>query len=307
MARRKTLEEELHELAPVAANPRCEEAPTLLRAALQSKRSHVAARAAGLIKRHLLEGYAKDLTAAFTRFLDDPVKSDPGCAAKFGAIEALDYTEHMDPAPFLVGVRHIQLEPSWGPPVDTAPPLRSRSALALARLHHEDLSLILGELMNDKEPPCRQAAADALGLHGDRSGAALLLFKLRLGDEDPLVTLACMSALISLAPDFALATLRPMLAEGNELAALALGQSKRDDAAELLCEALADCAISKDRALLIRGLALHRSDRALAALLDLIANGSAADATAVQAALEPRYFEPGLEKKVRDAVKKKKR
>jgi hypothetical protein len=309
--KRLTLEEELEALTEVAAHSGSAAARARLAVALKSRRSLVVARAARLIKEHRVDGFEKELQAAFERFLDDPVKSDPSCNAKLAVIEALDYGESVDCEPFLRAARHIQMEPAWGRPIDTAAPLRGRGVMALARIAYADFELLAAELLNDAEPPVRQAAADALQHRGDRSGAALALYKLRAGDEDPMVTLAAMNALFALAPDWGLATLAPLL-DGNdeqarELAAVALGQSKSEQALTLLLEALERCVRAEEREAILRGVGLHRSERALVAMLDLIAEGTAADAKAAIVALDVRRFEPGVADRVRRAARQNQR
>ncbi len=303
-----TLEEEQRALTEAVEVPTSDGARVAIAAALASKRSLVAARAANLIKRHRLEGFSEALRETFTRFLDNPVKNDPSCTAKLAAIEALDFTESSDPDPFLRAARHVQLEPAWGPPVDTAVGLRQRGIVALARLHHSELDLLAAELLTDTESPVRQAALDALAHRGTREGAALALFKLRLGDEDPLVTLAAMSALVALAPDRALPELIPLVEHTadarRELACVALGQSRRDDALAPLLEALSRCVRAEEREPILRGLGLHRSEGALAALLEVVADGALTDAEAAIAALAVRRFEPTIEKQVREAAKR---
>jgi HEAT repeat protein len=290
------------------AEPRSAIGRERILAALASKRSLVVARAANLVKQHRLEDFADALKAAFARFLVDPVKTDPSCPAKLAAIEALDFTDWMDDEPFLTAARHIQLEPAWGPPVDTAAGLRSRAVLALARVGYADLQLLAGELLGDAEPPVRLAALEALALRGARDGAGLARYKMQLGDGDPLVTLAAMNALVQLAPDWALPLLGRLLdgkdENQRELAANALGQSRSDEALGLLLAALERTALSSDREPLYRAIGLHRSDRALDALLAVIEDGSAADAKAAVAGLGARRFEPGLPARVRAAAKR---
>ena len=303
MARRVSFEEELAALSAVAAAPRSDDARARLRAGLGSKRSLVAARAARLIKEHAVPGFERELAAAFARFLVDPVKSDPVCQAKVAAIEALDYGESDDAEPFLRAVRHVQLEGGS----DSAAPLRARGVLALARLGHPDFDLVAATLLADPIANVRQAALDALAHRGDRAGAALALLRLAAGDDEPAVLLAAMTTLLSLAPAWAL----PMLGEALdgdderrcELAAVALGQSRNDDALALLLAALSRCTRAEERDPVIRGIGLHRSDRALAALLDLIANASPDDARAAIESLAPRRFEPGLTARVRAAAR----
>ena len=299
--KRLTFEDEQRALAEVAANPRSDEARARLLAGLRSQRSLVVARAARLVKERRLDGFEPELKDACARFLVDAKKRDPSCQAKLAALEALDFGESMDAAPFLRAVRHVQHEPA-----DTAAGLRARGVLGLARMGHSDFDLVAARLLADPLPPVRQAALEALTYRGDRAGAALAQLKLELGDEDPLVTLAAMSTLLALAPAWGLEALGATL-DGEdeakrELAAVALGQSRRDEALTLLLAALERCTRSEEREPLLRGVGLHRSDRALAALLAVIADGGAADARVAVEALAARRFEPGVGARVRAAA-----
>ncbi|HEX9103362.1 MAG TPA: HEAT repeat domain-containing protein [Polyangia bacterium] len=265
------------------------------------------ARAARLVKEHRLDGFAGELEAAFDRFMSDPVKSDPTCAAKIAAIEALDFGEADDAAPFLRAVVHEQ----WEGGNDTAAPMRARAVLALARIGHPDFDLVAAQLLTDRTAPVRQAALDALVHRGDRANAALALLKLRSGDEDPLVTLAAMTALLTLAPARGLDALRDLLdaenEEQRELAAIALGQSRSDEALTALLSALERCTRSEERAAILRGAGLHRSDRALDALVEVIAGSHEVDARAAIDALGARRFERGLAERVRAAAARNER
>jgi hypothetical protein len=117
MARRSRpnrFEKELEALRPALADPDSPASHAILRTALNRSGSFVAAKAAAAIREHLLGGFEEDLKAAFERFMKDSVKTDPGCKAKLAALEALDYLESLDPAPFLTALRYFQKEPGWG-------------------------------------------------------------------------------------------------------------------------------------------------------------------------------------------------
>ncbi len=303
---RGRLEAQLDALAPALRDPSTPESQELLRAALRASQSFAAAKAATVIRDRLLPGFEADLKLAFERFLTNPVKADPSCKAKLAALEALDFLEDLDAAPFVAAARHFQREPSWGSPVDTAASLRARAALGLARQGHVDFPLLMAELLADPEAPVRQAAADAVAHRGEPAGAGLLLLKLREGDAEPQVALACLGGLLALAPEWGLTAAAALLKEGDEalqeVAALALGQSRREDALACLAEALEGEVLGRKRAPLLRAMGLHRSDRALAALLRIIAEGERADAEAAVESLAHRSFEPGLEERVRAAA-----
>jgi HEAT repeat protein len=309
-----TFEEELALLSPAAAQPTSADGRARILAALASSRSLVVARAARIVKEHTLDGFVEALSAAFDRLLpsaadsaNPPVhasKSDPGCHAKLGLIEALDQLETVNGAPFARAVRHVQQEGSS----DMAAPLRARAIGGLARLGHPDFQLFVARLLNDPWPPVRQAALESLAHRGDGAGAALALFKVELGDEDPLVTMAAMTALVTLAPEWALDVLGALLdrrdGDGGrrELAAVALGQSRREDALALLLDRLRQSVRAADREPLLRAIGLHRSERALAAMLAVVGDGQTAEATLAVEALAARRFEPGVAERVRAAV-----
>lgn len=298
-ARRASVDDEL---ARLRADPDAQ----ALETALASKHARVVAAAAGLIKARTLDGHAGALQQAYARFLADPVKRDPGCRAKLAVLEALDFTETRDEDPFVAATSLVQLEAAWGPPVDTAAPCRARAILALSRLGHADVVVLGGLLLADPEVTVRSAAADALAHSGVRHAAGVLLHKLAVGDEDPLVLLACMSGVLTLAPEVALRRLVPLLTgadtQARELAALCLGQSTRPDAAEALLTAAGECVLAQERGVLLSALGLHRSDRALEALVGFITSGSETDAKAAVRALAPRRFEPSLRARVQQAV-----
>ena len=148
----------------------------------------------------------------------------------------------------------------------------------------------------------RLAAAEALAHYGVRHGAGVLLLALAEPDEDPLVTLASMSALLSLAPEVGLPRLTAMLrgedAEQRELAALALGQSNRADALDVLVAALTAAGTSRNREPLFKALGIHRSDGAITTLLEALGSENQTDAQTALEALATRRFEPGVRGKV---------
>src|SRR5258708_18608176 len=307
--KRSSVEEQLAAMQALADAPATSELREQLRAALRTAPSLVAARAAKIVRDRAMDGFAEDLEAAFRRFLPDAVKSDPSCRAKLAALEALDFGEHPDPQPFLLATRHFQLEPAWGPPVDTAVGLRARGVLALGRLDYADLPIVAAALLADSESPVRQAVADALAATRQRSYAGLLLLRWNIGDEDPLVIMACMAGVLALAPHQALQHLRSALFGSNpparDAAALVPAQSGRDDALDLLLAYIEGAPLALDGAVALRALGLHRSDRALDFVLKVIATGEIADAEAVIAGLAARRFEAGPVERAREAAQGK--
>lgn len=300
------IEKQLEALRPALADPENPASRAILRSALNDALALVAAKAAGVIRDRLLSGFEDDLEEAFERFMKDPVKTDPGCTAKLAMLEALDYLESTDDVQFLTAVRHTQREPVWGGLADTAGGLRARGALGLARQGHEQFMLLMAELLVDPEAQVREAAGLAIAHRGDPSGAGLLQLKTRVGDQEPAVILACLSGLISLAPGWGVARAKDLLqGESRDLqgvAALALGESRRDDALDALLSALSDEVLPRERSVLVRALGLHRSDRAVETLLEMVATRGHDDAKLAIQALSVRSSEPGLLERVREAA-----
>lgn len=293
--KKRGLEQELAELAAALDGP---EPRAALASALASERSFLVERAAEKIRALRIDGLGSELCAAFDRFFE---ADDPGCRAKLACLEALDFTEHHDSDPFVRGAKHVQMEAAWPKAVDVAVGLRARGILGLARLGWPDTATLAGEMLGDPEPPVRQAAADALGCC--RDGASALALKLRLGDPDPIVTMCVLKALIEQTPDYGLAAAERSLRSRDEAlreaAALALGQSRSEGALAILCAALEACTLSSERAVLLRAAAMHRSDRALDAVLAYLVGTNAHDAKAAIAALRVRRFEPSVVARVR--------
>ena len=147
-----------------------------------------------------IESLTPDLAAAFERFLDQPVKSDPGCAAKAAIADALYRIGAIESDVYLKGVRHVQMEPVWGGRADTATQLRGTCALALVRVHHPDFLVELGDLLADREAPVRRMAAQALAYSESAGAVPLLRLKALVGDDDPQVVGECLLALLRIAP-----------------------------------------------------------------------------------------------------------
>src|SRR2546426_2582883 len=127
--KRDPVAEALHALSEAAGRPHDAATLALVRDSLGHRSNHVVARAARAAREADLSALAPDLIAAFPRFLEDPVRRDPGCVAKTGIVHALlSFGDAAGSDVFLRGAVHVQREPAFGPPIDTAPELRATSA-----------------------------------------------------------------------------------------------------------------------------------------------------------------------------------
>ena len=305
MARARSLEEVLAALGRVRKSPQTPESQETLRAALRSLSSLAAAKAARIVGEAGIRGLEGELQEAFARFRERPEK-DPGCQAKTAVVEALARLEHDDPAVFLQGIRHVQMEPVWGGRVDTAVPLRGACGLALAAMGYREALIELADLLADPEAPARAAAARAIGHRGGEDGVPLLRLRAAMGESDPEVLAECFSALLKLAPRTSLPLLARVLQGADaavaETAALALGASRRPEAFELLRDCLEGAARRGWRPSLLLALASLRQEESFELLLGLVRDGSASDAAAAVAALAPHSTDEALRARIVEAA-----
>lgn len=238
--------------------------------------------------RHVAEhpALATELPGAFARLCEQPIKRDPTCRGKVAVARALHELERWEDEVFARGVRFVQLEPAFGGPVDTAAELRGVCGLAYAHFLRPEALEVLAELLADREPAARVAAAQGIGDAGRTDGGALLRFKLLVGDSEPEVLAACLESVLHLggAHDF-VAGLLARGGERAEAAALALGARRDDRAFEPLVAWCGESLPEPRRRVGYVALALLRSERAIAWLVAIVRDGERGDALAAAKAL----------------------
>jgi HEAT repeat protein len=265
------------------------------------------AAAAKIVASAELEGFEPALCAAFERFMQQPVKKDPGCNAKANVVRALYGLSARAFDVFLRGIQHVQREPVWGGSVDTAIELRALCGLGLVRGDYPDALIELAELLADPEPMARLAAAQAVA-YSERAdiGLPLLRLKARLGDAEARVTGACLAGLLALAPHASLPFVERFLGAEDvavrEATLLALGESRLPAALPLLQRASEDTLASESRAVALMAIALMRSDTAWEYLLSLVRDASDGRARAAIDALATYRHEPSLRARTLSAV-----
>ncbi|MET0286449.1 MAG: HEAT repeat domain-containing protein [Polyangiales bacterium] len=253
-------------------------------------------------------GMLDELEAAYFRIAEGGPRADPGCLAKLALLDALDVGEALSEQTFAHAIDLVQFEASKQHKRDSAGMLRARAALALARLNAAGLLQKLGGLLADALPAVRQNAAKAVAHYGNPDGAGLLLLRLKIGDE-PSIELECLQGLFTLAPSIAIACTRELLrnadSERRELLASALGSANHDDAIQLLGEQLDESVVASERKIWIDALALSRRASARQRLLDVIEDGSQADARAAIGALAPHGYDARLVASVHEAAERR--
>jgi HEAT repeat protein len=215
-------------------------------------------------------GAARELAAAFQRFLEDGAKQDPGCVAKLAIAKALVEMDEPAADTYLAGARHVQLEAGYGGSTDTAAELRGVCAIGLARTAHPEALLEAVRLLSDREPETRIGAMRAMADSGEPAAELVLRYKAASGDRKEEVMGECFAALLRLGPrGRAVAYVGEFLRAGDEEAAIALGESRLAEAWPVLRAAFEGSRIQSS---ILLAMALLRNDEAIAYLLDRVEN-----------------------------------
>jgi HEAT repeat protein len=272
----KALEATLSQLKELRADPTAPASLERLTKALSDRSNLVAARAAEIVREARLDALLPHVAGMFRRFMADPVKSDPGCAAKRAAAQAL-YELGADERDLLLdGARFVQHEPSFGrafdKPLDTAAELRATCALALVRLGHPQQLEVLADHLVDPEPQVRLTAARGIGYSGSDAGALLLRLKVQAGDAEEDVLAECFAQLVRLSPARSIAFTTRFLDVPDEslrrAAAFALGGSREPAALRALTDRWEADFTPENRHFLVPAIAMHRSKEAIDFLID---------------------------------------
>jgi hypothetical protein len=301
MARRK-LEDVFAALAEVRKDPASAASLAQLRQALTGKSPHGVARAAKIAGECEVAPVIPEMLAAFERFFIEP---DPGCSAKAAVAEGLYRIGHQGAAPFLRGIRHVQMEPVFGGRVDTAVDLRGACALGLARVGYGDALLEFAQLLADPVPAARISAARAIGYRGGEDGSPLLRLKALLGDEEPAVVSECLGALLRISPSsvgFVAGFLRARGPDVADSAAMALGESRLPAALTVLRDWARDVAGTARERVAFMALVTLRREEAMAHLLEVVRMGEPRSAERAVEALGLYRGDDALRSRVDEAV-----
>jgi HEAT repeat protein len=277
MSGKKNFEAQLEALDALRQQPD-EACVAPLRAALQHRNNYIVAKAAEMVALRRMDELMPELLTAFDRFFEDAVKSDPQCWAKNSLSRTLAALELQEPAPFLRGLRHVQLEPVWGGSSDTAGPLRGICALALVQCRavpEIDLLRYLLDLLLDKDKTARADAVRAIEQLG--SPAASLLLRLRaqtpIEDDEAEIPGACYAGVLRIEGEPALKWVSRFLANEDDAAgeaALAISSTCSSQAFELLKQRFETARDPWFRSVLLSAIALTRQAAATDFLLRLV-------------------------------------
>jgi hypothetical protein len=289
VAKGRSTEDALRAIQDIRNQPERYDLKRELAPFLRHKSNHVAAAAAGTAERLEAVTLAQDLTDAFLELMQEPAKRDPGCKALLAIAKALVVMDQGAVRAYFLGLRHVQMEGSFGPPVDAAAELRGVCAQGLARMAHPDALQECVQLLVDRELAARAGAVRAIADAGREEGVLLLRLKALVGDAKIEVTAECFAALLRLAPapslEFVANFLRGASQEISEAAAFALGESRLAAAFPLLRVAWDAIAQADRRRALLLAMAMLRLDEAVDFLLARVAEDSERAASDAIAAL----------------------
>jgi HEAT repeat protein len=262
-----------------------------LRAALKHQNNYIVSKAADQVAQRRLEALVPDLLAAFDRFFEDPAKRDPQCWAKNSISRTLAALELQDPAPFLRGIKHVQLEGTWGGTSDAAGALRGTCALALVQcrsLTEPELLRYLIDVLVDTDKTARNDAVRALEQLGSPAAALLLRLRAQAGGDEPEILGVCCAAVLRIEGASALPWANRFLANENDLAgeaALAMAATHSPEAFEMLRARWEHTRDPWFRSVLLSAIALTRQSAATEFLLGLVRADSIGADLAVEALL----------------------
>lgn len=303
------IEQALDRLAALRLESDAAAAAAELRKALKDRSNLVVAKAAKIAGELRVVEAIPDLVAAFERRMANPAKLDKRCAACFEiatALYAMDYTE---PDVYLRGIRHVQMEASFGPPVDEAAKLRAQCALGLARTRHPEALTAVAELLADKQAHARVGAIRALATNGGESGILLLRFKALTGDEDPEVLAECFIGLLAANFGRSLPFVSKFMdnesEEVSQSAILAIGSQRRVEAFEILREKWERSVHSDIRGTLLTAIAMVRVDEATDFLIDLLKSAATPTAVEVIRLLAAYHSEDRVQELVKKVVEER--
>jgi HEAT repeat protein len=234
------------------------------------------------------------------------VKTDPGCRAKLAAAEALRKLDVRAPDVYLRGIAFRQPEPTFGPPIDTAAPLRVCCAAALLETRHPLALIEVAPLLADPEANTRAGVAAVLGVIGGEACEALLRLKVRAGDPEPQVLGACLQGLLVASFDrgypFVYQAIENAEGEVVRLALLAMGESRDERALPGLREYAESAADKEARATALLALSISRMPAANDYLLELVEDAPERRALEALAALDSQRFDSALMERLRAAA-----
>lgn len=308
MSKPDPIEKALDRVAELRHQHPCSRVTEEIRSFLSHKSNLVVAKAAKLAAELRQSEMVPDLVSAFDRFMANPAQLDKRCAALTGISEALYEMDYSEPEVYLQGLRHIQMEASFGPPVDSAAALRGISAQALLRTRYKEAMTAVLPLLVDREPPARIGAVRALATSGGSPGVLLLRLKVLTGDSEPEVIAECFLGLLSSAPEDSVSFVAGYIEADDQAisdaAVWALGQSRLPAAFERLRDKCQRAVARDQRMKILSAISMLRLDIATEFLCSIISSENQTAAIDALSALATFKSNTGIAEAVATAVRR---
>lgn len=275
-----------------------------LRKFLEDDNAFFVGEAAKMAKTQELRQLEPDLVRACKKLLARGI-TDRGCIAKRLVLDTLVTFEAHAADAYLLGLKYVQMEMTVGPPEDTAGSVRGLCAHALVRMDYPDAILEVAPLLFDGLSEVRAAAAEALASTGDRNCAAILHVRLLAGEDKPDALEALYRSLLALDFRKYLPVVAKGLADREESAALALGESRLPEAFPVLKDALAYSTGDLEGTVLL-SIGLLRLEQATGYLVEVVEQGPEPRAVKVIDALALHRHDTRLADRIAEIVRKRK-
>jgi HEAT repeat protein len=306
---KQAFDKKIEALEALRASPASPSTVEQLRRALKDRNNYLASKAATLAGELGLQVLVPDLLAAFDRFFADAAKSDPQCWAKNAIAKALKDLGHNDPAVFIRGMKHFQLEPVWGGRADSAATLRAACALALVECPLDRVEILthLVDLLADPEKVVRVDATRAVAQFSGPDSRLLLRLKALGGDPDPEVTGQCFACLLDLSPrDYIPFVGRFLVGNDSDLrleAISALGGCHDPEAVDILKESWERNVDPEVKRAILLSLGASRQPAAVEFLLSVLDEARLEEAATCVTALATGRFREEVRERVAALVK----
>jgi hypothetical protein len=280
-----------------------------LRGFLRNRSNLVAAKVAKIAGERRITALLPDLVAAFQKLMADPARLDKRCEATTEIVTALYMMDYLEPEVYLTGLHHVQMEGSYGPPIDVAAQLRGVCAQALTRTRYPFALEEVLSLLVDPEPPARIGALRALAANGGPGGLLALRLKVLTGDREPAVIAECFAGLLALPSDNAVNFVARFVDSNDapvaEAAVLALGAARSALAVEMLKGKWQKTRRAPLKRVLLLALASSRSEEALNFLLEELATALLSVASEILAALAEQRPSASIRQSIEAAIKRR--
>jgi hypothetical protein len=271
--------------------------------------SFVVSRVADLAAERSVRDAVPAMIERLDQLLTDGASDDVGAGAVMSLVKALVALEAGYEAEEVAirASKHTRWEKVMGGSVEVAGSVRGNAAILLAAMGSMQAMRVGTELLAeaDQRPPrertswpVRSDAARALTMIGSDGAAAILRFKILIGDAEPNVLSDCLAGLLAIERDAAIPLAQQMLDDDRdeyaEAAVLALGNWRDPRAFEQLRSRADRFLSSHSQELYLASIAMTRQPKAIDYLIELATDGNASLKRVAMNALEPLRLLPGV-------------